>query len=144
MDTEVNSLPVEESPQILTVPLVATLLAKNYRPAKIAKVFNKSRPAVTQFIKRHKNELEALKDYDEIIVNQIKHTNLQIASSINSKDIKKARLTEKYTCLGIGETKLSERRGNSSTNNAILNIVVHAQGKRDDRLIDVTPTHDKQ
>lgn len=131
----VDNLPVESSNQVLTVPIVATLLAKNYKPAKIAKVFNKSNQAVSQFIKRHKQELEGLKNYDDIIQNQLKHTAVRVLASVEDADIKKAGLVGKMTSAGIALSKLSELNGNNKQDNRVLvNVIVGANSKLHSKL----------
>jgi predicted transcriptional regulator len=124
----IDSLPVESNPQVLTVPIVATLLAKNYTPAKIGKVFNKSRQAVSQYIQRHKQDLEGLKNYDDIVQNQLKHTAVRVLESVDDADIKKAGLVGKMTAAGIALSKLSELNGNDKQDNRVLVNVIVACG----------------
>jgi predicted DNA-binding protein YlxM (UPF0122 family) len=134
---EIDSIPVTEAYQCLTVPIVATLLAKNYSQSRIARTFNKSKQAVNQFIKRNEAELEALKNYDDIMINTIKSNVLKIQQSVDNEDIKKAGLVGKFTSTGIGieKTRLLEDK---STQNVSVHTVVEDLERRKQELLSKT------
>jgi predicted transcriptional regulator len=132
---DVDSLPVEQPARILTVPLVATLLARNKSQADIARLFNVSKQAVSQFIQRNETELSALKDFEDVAINVMKHNVLRIQCSVDEKDIKKAGLSQKFVATGVGIEKIRLLQGESTQNVSVF-AKIHDEAESVDNSVD--------
>jgi predicted transcriptional regulator len=120
---DVESQGISSAYQILTVPLVATLLSKNKTQAEIARLFGKSDQAVSQFIQRNETDLAVLKNFEDVTVNALKHSVCRIVNSVEESDIKKAGLVGKFTAAGIGIEKVRLLQDKSTSNLSVRSVV---------------------
>jgi predicted transcriptional regulator len=120
---QIDQEPITQAYQVLTVPLVATLLSKNKSQSDIARLFGKSKQAVSQFITRHEADLAVLKNFEDITVNSLKHNVVRIVESVDTADIKKAGLVGKFTAAGIGIEKVRLLQDKSTSNLSVRSVV---------------------
>jgi len=120
---QIEQLPHVKPTNPLTIPVVAHLLSKGYSQSAIARTFHISVQAVNQYIKHHADELEELKNYDDVMTNLLKATSLSVIKSVEDKDYKKASLQQKITSGAICIEKI-RLLTDKSTQNIGHNVVV--------------------
>lgn len=123
IDSSTSDAPVRFQ-RILEVPGVAILLSKGKSMSEIAEIYNVSRQAVHQFLQRNADRLSALQNGDEIIAAKIQDKLHCILEAVDTNDIKKAGLLQKFTSIGIGVEKMRLLSNKSTQNVSALTRIV--------------------
>ena len=107
----------------LTVPGIATLLARGRSKAEIARIFNVSPSAVTQYCQAHADELGDLADPEDLLKFKIAHQVHRVLDSLNQHDLQNENLMVKSTHFGILFDKYRLQTGKTTQNVGTLSAI---------------------
>ncbi len=115
---------VIQNPQYkLSVKTLSILLLRGASQAEISRLFSVSQAAVSQYIKRHYNELSILVDRSgDLLSQEFKHLSLRLVHSVKSADIKKAGLRDRIVSAGIALDKSQVLQGLPSDISAVITV----------------------
>lgn len=121
----IQHIPVATPQNKLSVPVVAYMLSKNYSQSDIAKVFGQSRQSVSQYISRHIDRLDALRDYDKVFSWQLRDLNIRTVQSIDDHDIKKSPFGSRVLASATLTDKIRLLEDKSTSNIAVRDVASH-------------------
>jgi predicted transcriptional regulator len=108
--------------QRLSVPALAVLLSKHYSQAHIARLYGVSDQAVSDYIKKHSDELQHIKDYDNVITSKFKHLIGKAVDSLDNRDFQRDRLGDINNLIGTFFDKIRLHEGKSTAN---VSSIIH-------------------
>lgn len=100
----------------LDVLTLAAMLKKNYAQTEIARLYGVSPQAVSDYLKRHNDEIDALVQPDDYYALKWKQMQNNCLDSVSSKDLDHASLQQKVTCGAIAAEKSRLYSGQSTQN----------------------------
>ena len=112
---DIKDIPVCAPRYVLSVPIVATLLAKGQTQADIAKLFDVSQSAVSSFVGRHKAKLSLLDNFDDVMINNLKSTAMDAQADI-AETVQKASFSQRMVGTGIAIDKMRLLQDKSTAN----------------------------
>lgn len=108
---DVEVLPAVRDDTPLNVEMLTIMLNKQYSQADIARAFNVSDQAVSQFIQRHKAKIQRLINFDEAMAAKWLSLTDEITQSVDPDIIKKASLRDRIISAATAQDKARDLQG---------------------------------